>query len=114
MLKIVEVKSQEHFNQLRNIENEKFDYLYILKYCNQIAMSDNGQLKNFSSVQFCETEEDYNNIENKENILYFTNGKLYFGETKVAEHYTDEEIANAINEAIDELQDSKEQEEEQP
>ena len=70
MLRIIEVKSEEQFRQLRNVEkSHEADYLYLLKYCNQIKMSDNGELKNFSGVVFCETDEDYNNIENKENIL---------------------------------------------
>ena len=104
MLKIIEVSSEQQFNQIRNVENDKIDYLYLLKYCNQIKMSDNGQLKNFSGVMFCETEEDYKNIQNKENILYIIGkNKVFFNETLITQQYTEKDINNAINEVLDEL-----------
>lgn len=105
MLKIIEVNSEQQFNQMRNIEkSHEADYLYLLKYCNQIKMSDNGQLKNFSGIVFCETEEEYNNIQNKENVLYVVaKSKVYFNETPITQHCTEEDIVNAINETLQEL-----------
>jgi hypothetical protein len=104
MLKIIEVKSEQHFKQLRNIENSNNDYLYLLKYCSQIKMSDNGSIRNFSGVFFCETEEEYDNIENKEDILYIVGNKVYFKDTLISgEQYTDDDVTKAINEALKEL-----------
>ena len=105
MLRIIEVNSEEQFKQLRNIEkSHEADYLYLLKYCNQIKMSDGGDIKNFSGVVFCETEEEFNNIENKENILYVVGkSKVYFGETPITQQCTEEDINNAINEVLNEL-----------
>lgn len=104
MLKIIEVKSEEQFNQLRNIEkSHEADYLYLLKYCNQIKMSDSGDLKNFSGVLFCKSEEEYQNIKNKENILYIVGNKVYFNETPITEQYTEDDIAKAINETLNAL-----------
>ena len=105
MLKIIEVDSEQQFNQIRNVEkSHEADYLYLLKYCNQIKMSDNGKLKNFSGVVFCETEEEYKNIQNKENILYVVGkDKVYFNETPITQPCTEEDVENAINEALNEL-----------
>ena len=109
MLKIIEVKSEEHFSQLRKVEkSEQFDYLYLLKYCNQIKMSDEGQIKNFSGVYFCETEEEYDNIKEKENILYIVGNKIYFNNNPLLEEYNEEEISATINEALKELQSTEE------
>ena len=109
MLKIIEVNSEQQFNQIRNVENSKVDYLYLLKYCNQIKMSDNGQLKNFSGVVFCETEEEYNKIQNKENVLYVIGkDKVFFNETPITQRCTEEDINNAINEALNELKAKEE------
>lgn len=105
MLKIIEVKSEEQFNQLRNIEKtHEADYLYLLKYCNQIKMSDGGELKNFSGVLFCKSEEEYNKIETKEDILYIVGNKVYFGNTPITEQYTEDDINKAISETLKELQ----------
>ena len=105
MLRIIEVKSEEHFQQLRNVEkSHEADYLYLLKYCNQIKMSDNGLLKNFSGVVFCKTEEEYNNIENKENVLYIVGNKVYFNNIPISEQVSNEEVDSAITEALLELQ----------
>lgn len=108
MLRIIEVKSKEHFNQLRNVEkSHEADYLYLLKYCNQIKMSDGGKLKNFSGVVFCETEEEFNKIENKEDVLYVVKDKFYFNNIPISDKdkVTDEEISDAIEDALKELQD---------
>ena len=105
MLRIIEVKSEEHFQQLRNVEkSHEADYLYLLKYCNQIKMSDNGLLKNFSGVVFCKTEEEYNNIENKENVLNIVGNKVYFNNIPISEQVSNEEVDSAITEALLELQ----------
>ena len=110
MLKIVEIKSEEQFNKLRNIEKGNDDYLYLLKYCNQIIMSDKGELKNFSGVLFCETEEEYRNITNKENILYVVGGnKVYFNDKPITEQYTEEEIERAVNDVLNELKIAEEE-----
>lgn len=112
MLRIIEVKSEQHFNQLRNIENINDDYLYLLKYCGQIKMSDNGSLKNFSGVLFCKTEEEYNNIQNKEEILYIVGNKVFFKDTPIGgnnEQYTEDDVNKAINEALKELKVSEKQ-----
>ena len=45
MLNIREVKSEEHFEQLRAKEDPNVDYLYICKHTNDIKLSDNGELK---------------------------------------------------------------------
>jgi hypothetical protein len=66
-------------------------------------MSDGGNLKNFSGVLFCETEEEYRNIKNKENILYIVGNKVYFGETPLTEQCTEDDINKAIRETLDEL-----------
>lgn len=116
MLKIVEVSSEEHLTQKRAQENSKYDYLYICKYCNQIKMSDNGTLKTFTGILACETQEEYDNITEKEDILYIvkineTSCKLYFGNTDInvnnntttecsCEQYTDEEVDTAINKIL--------------
>lgn len=50
MLKIVEVKSEEHFQQLRQQEDTSHDYLYICKHCNEIKLSDNGEILNINDI----------------------------------------------------------------
>jgi hypothetical protein len=106
MLKIVEIKNEEQFNQIRNIEkSDKFDYLYLLKYCNQIKLSDNGELKNFSGIVYCKTEEEYNKIQNKENVLYIVGQKIYFNNTPILSQTTEQEIEDAIDETINELKE---------
>ena len=100
MLKIIEVKSEEQLTELRNKENSKYDYLYILKYINQLKMSDNGTLKNFTGIRIC-TQEEYDNITEKESILYIVEAdnmyKAYFSSILICETYTDEEVETAIN-----------------
>ena len=49
MLKIIEVKSEEHFETIRQKEEVHNDYLYICKYDNLIKISDNGELRTFGS-----------------------------------------------------------------
>lgn len=109
MLRIIEVKSEEQFNQLRNIEkSNEADYLYLLKYCNQIKLSDNGDIKNFSGVVFCETEEEYNNIKDKENVLYIVGDeKMYFNEMPLTQKCTENEINQAISETLNALKEEE-------
>lgn len=104
MLKILEVNSEERFNELRKKENINIDYLYICKYSNTIKLSDNGTLKNFSRIQICKTQEEYENITDKEDILYIVNideniFKLYFNTAQLYsnESYTNEEIKTIVN-----------------
>lgn len=112
MLKIAEISSAESFETARQKEKTHNDYLYILKYCNQIKMSDNGTLKNLTNVMVCNSQEEYDSIAEKENIVYAvktseTNCKLYFGTTAITsesgeggETYTDEEVNAAIDEIL--------------
>lgn len=106
MLKIMEIESEEKLKSVREKEDNKHDYLYILKYCNQIKMSDNGILKNFTNIVICETQEEYDNITIKEDIMYLVNTndstpKLYYGSNLVSgDTYTDEEINGAINDVL--------------
>lgn len=107
MLRIMEIDSEEKFKTVREKENATHDYLYILKYCNQIKMSDNGTLKNFTNVVICETQEEYDNITTKEDIMYLVNAdddtpKLYYGSNLVSGNtsYTDEEIDGAIDDVL--------------
>lgn len=103
MLRIIEVKSEEQLTELRANENNKFDYLYILKYINQLKMSDNGTLKNLTNVRIC-TQKEYDNITEKENILYVATSsdkyKIYFNTILINETYTDEELNDAINSVL--------------
>ena len=42
MLKIIEVASKEKLDEYKAKEDHKYDYLYILKYCASLLLSDNG------------------------------------------------------------------------
>ena len=44
MLKILEIGTEERFNELREQEQSGYDYLYLCKYSSQIVISDNGTL----------------------------------------------------------------------
>lgn len=43
MLKILEVSSEEKLEEYKKQEDNKFDYLYILKYTGELLLSDNGK-----------------------------------------------------------------------
>lgn len=101
MLKIVEINSEERFEELRQKENSNCDYLYICKHCNTIKLSDNGILKNFTQIVICETQEEYDNITEKENILYVvkindTTCVLYFGNILIYNTQEELEQQNAL------------------
>ena len=110
MLRIVEVNSEARFEELRQQEDSNCDYLYICKHCNAIKLSDNGTIKNFTRIRVCETQKEYDEITEKEDILYIINidetaFKLYFNtaelsgiESTSASEYTSEEISTAVNE----------------
>lgn len=77
------------------------DYLYICKHCNTIKLSDNGILKNFTQIVICETQEEYDNITEKENILYVvkindTTCVLYFGNILIYNIQEELEQQNAL------------------
>ena len=43
MLKLLEVSSEEKLEEYKKQEDNKFDYLYILKYTGELLLSDNGK-----------------------------------------------------------------------
>lgn len=104
MLKIVEISSKEQLNERLLEEDNKYDYLYICKYCNQIKMSDNGVLKTFTGLVICESQEEYNNITDKEDVLYVVKNNntynIYFSNSSIGTEYTDEEVNTAIDEIL--------------
>lgn len=117
MLRIMEIESEEKYIKAREKEDAQHDYLYILKYCNQIKMSDNGNIRNFTNVMICETQEEYDNITTKEDILYLVNvddnPKLYYGSSPITNGgsgntYTETEINSAINEVLATLNEEQE------
>ena len=88
MLKIVEVSSEERFEELRQKENSNCDYLYICKYCNAIKLSDNGELKTLDGISISDLEG--NAIQRQED------GSLYV-EDKTAVIQQLETITNSIS-----------------
>jgi len=115
MLRVMEIDNEDKFKTVREKEVSEHDYLYILKYCNQIKMSDNGTLRNFTKMVICETQEEYDNIEEKENIMYLVvTGidayKMYYGTSLIFEtqkEYTEDEMNTAIDDVIASLNDDE-------
>lgn len=84
MLKIVEVGSQQRLEALRAAEDTRHDYLYICHYNDSIKLSNNGALHNFTKLQVCATQEAYDAIATKDDVLYIvqrgpSDYALYFG-----------------------------------
>lgn len=104
MLRIVEISSEEKFTEARANEDYKFDYLYILKYCNQIKVSDNGTLKNYTNIQVCESLDDYNNISEKSNILYIVKNNnlysLYIADVLIIDTVLNENLDDIVKEIV--------------
>lgn len=75
MLKIIEVKSEEHFEQLRLAEDTNNDYLYICKHCQLIKLSDNGTIKTFGDMAGADfvTSEGFANLRFYDNKLQYYN-----------------------------------------
>lgn len=120
MLRIMEIDSEEKFKKVREKEVIEHDYLYILKHSGQIKMSDNGTLRNFSKMAICESQEDYDAIEEKEDIMYLVvkeegTYKLYYGTGLIFEtqkEYTKDEVDTAIDDVISSLNKDEETPEE--
>ena len=67
-------------------------------------MSDNGVLKTFTGLVICESQEEYNNITDKEDVLYVVKNNntynIYFSNSSIGTEYTDEEVNTAIDEIL--------------
>lgn len=95
MLKIVEVKSEEHFQQLRQQEDTSHDYLYICKHNKTLILSDNG---NCIAMNDIVVNPKYNTGTKIASIE--TNGNSYdlyipvYDGNSIASCYTKNEICN--------------------
>lgn len=103
MLRITEVTSKEHLEELRLKENPVHDYLYICKYAGKIMISDNGTLKDLSGSitvdsVLNETSENPISCAAVAKVIEDLKSDIKDGTIKApTEEYTATDITDAIN-----------------